>query len=52
MLSRQLTIRFKSQEDIDEFAKLIGQKITDKTKSIWYPVEVSARSENGEYKDE
>jgi len=52
MLSRQLTIRFKSQEDINAFAKLIGQKITDKTKSIWYPVEVSARSENGEYKDE
>ena len=42
MISRQLVVRFKSQEDVDAFAKLIDQKITDKTKSVWYTVEVSA----------
>tara|TARA_Y100000310_G_scaffold86034_1_gene82857 strand:+ start:130 stop:726 length:597 start_codon:yes stop_codon:yes gene_type:complete len=42
MISRQLIVRFKSQEDVDAFAKLIDQKITDKTKSVWYTVEVSA----------
>lgn len=32
-----LTIRFECAEDYKEFEGLIGQKLTDKTKSIWYP---------------
>lgn len=32
-----INIRFRNQEDLDKFAKLIGQKLTPKTKSIWYP---------------
>ena len=34
---RSIKINFASQEDIDEFAKLIKQTITNKTKSHWYP---------------
>lgn len=34
---RQLLISFDTQEDIDEFSKLINQNITSKTKSLWYP---------------
>ena len=30
-------IRFATKEDMDEFAKIIGQKITDRTKAIWHP---------------
>jgi len=33
----KIIVRFDSEEDLQEFAKLIGQKLTNKTKSIWYP---------------
>ena len=33
----KLIVRFATQEDLEEFAKLIGQKLTQKTKSIWHP---------------
>jgi len=32
-----INFRFKSQEDLDSFAKLIGQRLTNKTKSAWFP---------------
>ena len=35
--NRQLIISFKTEQDIQEFAKLIAQKITEKTKSVWFP---------------
>ena len=34
---RSLLVHFKNQEDVDDFQKLIKQKLTDKTKSIWHP---------------
>lgn len=34
---RQMIISFKSEKDIKDFAQLIKQTITDKTKSVWYP---------------
>lgn len=34
---RSIPVHFASQEDVDAFAKLLGQGITDKTKSLWYP---------------
>lgn len=38
LMSWQSTVvHFKNQRDRDEFAKLIGQKLTPKTRSIWYP---------------
>ena len=30
-------VRFRTQEDMEHFAELIGQKMTAKTKSIWHP---------------
>jgi hypothetical protein len=33
----QIIVRFNSEEDLQDFAKLIGQKLTNKTKSIWHP---------------
>lgn len=33
----KIIIRFDSEEDLQEFANLIGQKLTNKTKSIWHP---------------
>jgi hypothetical protein len=37
--ARQIVIHFKSAEDVQQFAELIAQPITDKTKYIWYPQE-------------
>lgn len=33
----QIIIRFDNEENLQEFAKIIGQKLTNKTKSIWHP---------------
>ncbi len=34
---RHLTIHFLTEQDVQDFATLIQQPITDKTKYIWYP---------------
>ena len=34
---KQIIVSFKSEEDYARFAKLIGQNLTDKTKSIFFP---------------
>lgn len=34
---RQIIVSFTTEEDIQSFAKLVGQNITKKTKSIWFP---------------
>lgn len=33
----QIIFRFDNEEDLQDFAKLIGQKLTKKTKSCWHP---------------
>lgn len=33
----KITVRIRSQEDLDKFIELMDQNITPKTKSIWYP---------------
>lgn len=33
----KIIIRFETEEDLQDFAELIGQKLTSKTKSIWHP---------------
>ncbi|MDR1628472.1 MAG: ParB N-terminal domain-containing protein [Oscillospiraceae bacterium] len=33
----RLIVNFENENDIADFAKLVNQKITSKTKSIWYP---------------
>ena len=34
---KELLVKFKTKEDYDKFQKLIEQKLTLKTKSIFYP---------------
>jgi hypothetical protein len=34
---KTIYVHFRNEEDYQEFAKLIGQKLTNKTKSIWHP---------------
>jgi hypothetical protein len=34
---KTLYIHFETQDAVDEFTKIIGQNITEKTKYIWYP---------------
>ena len=33
----QIIFRFANEEDLQDFAKLIGQKLTKKTQSAWHP---------------
>lgn len=33
----KINVRFETEEDLNEFAELIGQKLTPKTKAIWHP---------------
>lgn len=34
---KSIQVQFKDKRNRDEFSKLIDQKITNKTKSLWYP---------------
>lgn len=34
---KKIIMNFRSEEDYKAFAKLVGQNLTEKTKSIWYP---------------
>lgn len=33
----QIIFRFANEQDLKDFAKIIGQKLTNKTKSVWHP---------------
>lgn len=37
MPHKQLIVNFQTEEDLLAFARLVGRKLTMKTKSIWYP---------------
>lgn len=34
---KKLIINFRNEEDYKQFADLIKQKLTEKTKSVWFP---------------
>lgn len=34
---RQIVMNFKTDEDADQFGKLIDQNVTENTRSLWYP---------------
>lgn len=34
---QQIIVSFECKEDVEAFSKLINQKLTYKTKSVWYP---------------
>jgi len=38
---KKVIVHFKTKEDLFEFAEVIGQKMTEKTPSIWYPEQES-----------
>lgn len=48
----KIIVRFETQQDLDEFSKLIGQKLTNKTKSIWHPELVRGIHSSKRYVDE
>jgi hypothetical protein len=48
----ELIVRFRNEEDLQKFAKLINQKITLKTKSIWHPEIVRGIHSNKRYIDD
>lgn len=47
-----IIVRFETAEDLEEFSKLIGQKLTNKTKSIWHPQLVRGINSGKKYVDE
>lgn len=48
----KIIVRFNNEEDLQEFSKLIGQPLTNKTKSIWHPMLVRGYFSDLEYVDE
>ena len=34
---RKIVIRLRDQQDLDDLQEKLGQKISDKAKSVWYP---------------
>lgn len=58
---RQIVMNFRSDEDVTKFGELLGQSVTDKTRSLWYPVaeierlmdkRYAEKGEDGDGKDE
>ena len=53
-LSAEFSVRvnFKNQDDLLNFAELIGQKLTEKTRAIWHPQAELIDMSSVEYKNE
>jgi hypothetical protein len=48
---KEVVVRFETEEDFIDFQKLINQKMTLKTKSIWHPFKSHWGLERKVYKD-
>lgn len=48
---RTIYIHFRNDEDIRDFAKIIKQKITDKTKYLWHPIQIPESTVDKRYED-
>ena len=48
----KIIIRFDNENELQEFAKLIDQPLTNKTKSIWYHKLIRGLNSNKRYVDE
>ena len=48
----KIIVRFENEKDLKEFADIIGQKLTNKTKSIWHPKLIRGLNSNKRYKSE
>lgn len=49
---KQIIVSFEDYGDIQSFSKLIGQKLTSDTRSIWFPEAEIGRYKNKRYIDE
>lgn len=49
---KQLIVNFERTEDIQEFARLLCQKVTETTRSIWFPEVSIERYSDKRYNDE
>lgn len=47
-----IKVRFESEEALQSFAELIGQPLTQKTKSIWHPKLLKGVNSDKRYVDE
>lgn len=47
--ARDIVVHFKSAADVQEFAELIQQTITNKTKFVWFPAEPPAPLQDFKY---
>ena len=47
----KIIVRFETEEDLNDFAKLIDQKLTPRTKSIWHPALVRGVNAKKRYVD-
>lgn len=48
----KVNIRFRNEEDLKKFSELIGQKMTKKTKSLWFPEIKRGLNASKRWKDE
>lgn len=48
----KIIVRFESEEDLQDFAEKIGQKLTKRTKSIWHPQIVRGLNAHLRYVDD
>lgn len=46
---RKITVHFRSHEDAAKFGELIGQRVTEATRSLWYPIEEVATCQDKRY---
>lgn len=49
---RKIVVHFRCDEDVEKFAQLMEQKISNKQKSIWYPYMAPRRYAGKAYIDE
>jgi predicted lipid-binding transport protein (Tim44 family) len=49
---QKIIIRFDCEQDVKDFAKLIGQNVTPNTSSIWFPKLINVSFMNKGYIDE
>ena len=52
LLGRTIVVHFEKEQDIREFATLIGQNITEKTRYIWFPYKSWESSKDLRYTSE
>lgn len=48
----KIIFRFENEDDLQAFAKLIGQPLTSKTKSAWFPFKPHVKDYKNEWIDE